>query len=1441
MSTSHPLLAMSDWWYWRLGRHNPFVDFSMVWIEPLIQSAVDFCHRIEPDVLCTLVYLACMGSAYLFHSPFRAHSTAAMDTYGRVTRVFQTWSTIVFFCFHLGPQVLKNKRQGTRNPNTTDAVPILFFPLFIIFTTWFGFLHKMKRRWGLTITYGGRFSVIALNSFVLAALGTVHCAYGYKLREGASSPVWRSVLYYVMRSTVATQPLQCIAKVLGLSTCFIAADYYYKKWMGFDPARGILWAELYELNKGRQEEAFGMEKSGKKDCQDWRELVPPPRVYARAEPSTHTSAVRKAAGARTGTLVAGRLHREEHSSFAMSGAPLPIEEGAPTHARPPSRTLYHECPQGVNLSVLESSYASDDAELRQILGYGLGSSHTQMLDSASSSTPQGLPFSRSLHTTGTSPAVHRVSHSDPTLPTPMSFRAPEVVVRDVQKSQHPVNRPGMVPWWSTFILFTVWQTMAGATLHFLAFDVRTIQGYTTPKIFQLHFFFSLRATLQSAAEALGHTPTTPPPSIADSTVSSLESCGVEATEGLRSAATVPATPLGSKDHEACQSNNDVNEGFTPAGTAKSPPTEPDVWFDWIADVGDGFNPTYAMARLLAQPALRLPLTTKKERRWRKIARSMSHIARPRGCRCSSCVNADGSLSASAATVTDMKNPMRHDKSVQKFSRAALASAAKDTHGSEPHTIPTTAHAPPLRQTVRRCCADAASAACAKRPVMRPVHGASWDRTLARAATTDSFASNTSVPSSATRRRNTVSNCNLTAKAPVSHSMPKPGKSGFVTLPRGSFVLVGGDLAYPSPNDETYTMRLFEPYHDAMSGNTRLQSVFHAEQKRVVVADPSDADVAHLHLLDAATVSGMATGHAAQQAGCATAEAALRSVPLLFAIPGNHDWFDGLTTYRKYIIEREWIGGWLMPQRSSFFVLRLPHNWFILCCDTGNLQDIDVAQRNYFLDAIEKYMDVDSCAILAAHEPGWILEAMERDEKPRQPEVNRVVEALGTRLRLRLAGDLHHYSRHVPVDASSEAATLVVSGGGGAFLHGARDDVIISQGTRYRRACAFPDRNTFMNMASRLWGFRVINWKFDLVVGFLCLVLLMSVLPLPMDPLRSGRGTTAEVFGKVRLAQVFSLWVGYTTDIVSHVITHGVVSLIPLLLFFVFFSSAGADRHAPLLWRMCYGAVWSFIVLLCCSGAMAFLHTQLLYLMKNGLLRSASGKEGTELEYQVFFMTSMVADYFSYLTGGRMSWVSRLVGRVQQLIQVFIPSGWLRVLLRCLDPFESLGYFSMAVSGGGVAQFSATASRLQIFLYYAYVLFFYWILITPVVSFLIGTFLLFSVTTFDYMYDGAYSAFQMEEYKHFVRFRLDAATRELHAYVVAVQQPAKVYQLDPNYLWGLTCSGIEKHRPPHLKQYPSRWRPVQSGMRHESPTSKVVEHFTVCPHRVPPKTRSPPGE
>ena len=56
----------------------------------------------------------------------------------------------------------------------------------------------------------------------------------------------------------------------------------------------------------------------------------------------------------------------------------------------------------------------------------------------------------------------------------------------------------------------------------------------------------------------------------------------------------------------------------------------------------------------------------------------------------------------------------------------------------------------------------------------------------------------------------------------------------------------------------------------------------------------------------------------------------RSRPTLFAVPGNHDWYDGLTAFLRLFAGREdaHIGGWQTAQTRSYFAVKLPRGWWL---------------------------------------------------------------------------------------------------------------------------------------------------------------------------------------------------------------------------------------------------------------------------------------------------------------------------------------------------------------------------------------------------------------------------------------------------------------------------------------------------------------------------------
>ncbi len=48
---------------------------------------------------------------------------------------------------------------------------------------------------------------------------------------------------------------------------------------------------------------------------------------------------------------------------------------------------------------------------------------------------------------------------------------------------------------------------------------------------------------------------------------------------------------------------------------------------------------------------------------------------------------------------------------------------------------------------------------------------------------------------------------------------------------------------------------------------------------------------------------------------------------MLALAGNHDWYDGLTTFLRLFCVGRPIGGWRTEQTRSYFAARLPHDWW----------------------------------------------------------------------------------------------------------------------------------------------------------------------------------------------------------------------------------------------------------------------------------------------------------------------------------------------------------------------------------------------------------------------------------------------------------------------------------------------------------------------------------
>jgi Calcineurin-like phosphoesterase len=260
---------------------------------------------------------------------------------------------------------------------------------------------------------------------------------------------------------------------------------------------------------------------------------------------------------------------------------------------------------------------------------------------------------------------------------------------------------------------------------------------------------------------------------------------------------------------------------------------------------------------------------------------------------------------------------------------------------------------------------------------------------------------------------------------VAYSISKPFLhfDGLGKLCRGRVLVFGGDLVYPIPTKDNYDIRLVGPY--------RIASEFYHDDPAQVVA-----------------------------------------------IPGNHDWYDSLVAFRRLFFQRGAIGFRRPRQMRSYFVAKLPQRWWLFAVDLQLDHDLDDAQYRFFSGACEQ-LSPDDRVVLCLAEPIWIAKKRRTDTAHwgAQTLIDRLLEELGSKVVISIAGDLHHYRRHSDKDGKH----LITCGTGGAFLHPTHELDSDTLG-KFNLQTSFPSKKTsfwltFLNLA-----FIIRNPKFGIVAA-----------------------------------------------------------------------------------------------------------------------------------------------------------------------------------------------------------------------------------------------------------------------------------------------------------------------------------------------------------------------
>jgi hypothetical protein len=218
-------------------------------------------------------------------------------------------------------------------------------------------------------------------------------------------------------------------------------------------------------------------------------------------------------------------------------------------------------------------------------------------------------------------------------------------------------------------------------------------------------------------------------------------------------------------------------------------------------------------------------------------------------------------------------------------------------------------------------------------------------------------------------------------------------------------------------------------------------------------------------------------------------------PKVMAIPGNHDWYDGLTNFMRLFCsaDAEWIGGRRSVQSRSYFAVKLANGWWLWGIDIQFDSYIDGPQIQYF-KTVAQSMEPGAPLILCTGKPSWIdLDADPRAFRNLAYLETRVIRPAGIRLMVSISGDSHHYARFAGEDGTQK----ITAGGGGAFLHPThhledRLDVPVDPAARRKRPYflqrRYPDERTSRRLSLGALRLPATNPQFMVVPAVLYVLL-----------------------------------------------------------------------------------------------------------------------------------------------------------------------------------------------------------------------------------------------------------------------------------------------------------------------------------------------------------------
>jgi hypothetical protein len=554
----------------------------------------------------------------------------------------------------------------------------------------------------------------------------------------------------------------------------------------------------------------------------------------------------------------------------------------------------------------------------------------------------------------------------------------------------------------------------------------------------------------------------------------------------------------------------------------------------------------------------------------------------------------------------------------------------------------------------------------------------------------------------------------------------------------------------------------------------------------------------------------------------------------------------------------------MPQKTSYFCLKLPRDWWVLGFDLALDDDIDIEQFTFFAN-VAKQMQPNHNAIIVTHEPHWVLDEYENHENDSRKE-NNLKELLRThfrsKVRLRVAGDLHHYTRHMPVNSkesprkdrksAKDKPVLIVAGGGGAFAHPTHcfDDQISVGDEQYLRACAYPTPKVSKHLSwLNLWQFRWRNWRFDILWAVTYFGMASSFFPLcgVYDDYINNNPTQS-------LGNLLLWTLRRVLYLMSKIFVSGQVSL--FFTIFIIGLTFGFTDKSHLKWRVHLG--WSvFHALAHISSAMLvllFVECMAEFVMKEGII--ASRNVGQPQSLSTGLASSIFDEYnahFSHvLEDFRIVGNTTMFRQSQSILQscrtdermyekLSSAFGWLYreapLLKTALAVFDLPGAIGsthlemcqLLCSGNSPCTYSndfmlyQQIDRLTILKYLSAICLYFVIFAVPIAGNVFGSWLALSLNVFNCQYDEGFSSLRMEHYKNFLKFNIHS-NGDLEIYAIGLQRVPKHWKKDPQWV-GYNMHGKDGAitEPSWSLKTPSKWVPWRNSKKF---SPEVIDHLKI---------------